>query len=234
MAPGAIRGISYLFSRPSWYPGCGRWPRSFPVRTGSRPSSGVPLCRVPPGAPPVAAHPALDRAPDMPPAARFRASPADSWPAAPTVSQRPPDSRERHPSHQPGPGDQGPYRGAGGSQDSRMTRSAKGTVAQPGTQVEARAGLKRGIRASGWGVLTQKLAYQCGSVIQGPAAYTNLRVHGVRLDDPGRLQCSSQHSGEISSLCGPRDKGNCTARGVSTDPSVTREQDISAAVYLGT
>ena len=38
-----------------------------------------------------------------------------------------------------------------------MTRSAKGTVAEPGRQVHAKAGLNREILASGWGILVKRL-----------------------------------------------------------------------------
>jgi hypothetical protein len=39
----------------------------------------------------------------------------------------------------------------------RMTRSAKGTVAGPGRNVRAKAGLNREILASGWGILVKRL-----------------------------------------------------------------------------
>jgi transposase len=38
-----------------------------------------------------------------------------------------------------------------------MTRSAKGTIEQPGRNVAAKAGLNRGILASGWGLLVRRL-----------------------------------------------------------------------------
>ncbi len=46
-----------------------------------------------------------------------------------------------------------------------MTRSARGTQENPGTQVKAKAGLNRAILASGWDQLAWKLAYQCGKII---------------------------------------------------------------------
>jgi putative transposase len=39
----------------------------------------------------------------------------------------------------------------------KMTRSAKGTVAEPGRYVRAKAGLNREILASGWGILVKRL-----------------------------------------------------------------------------
>ena len=38
-----------------------------------------------------------------------------------------------------------------------MTRSAKGTLAQPGRNVTAKAALNREIMLSGWGLLVQRL-----------------------------------------------------------------------------
>ncbi|MGK3205770.1 RNA-guided endonuclease InsQ/TnpB family protein [Amycolatopsis sp. MEPSY49] len=55
-----------------------------------------------------------------------------------------------------------------------MTRSAKGTPDRPGTHVRAKAGLNRGILASGWGLLVSRL--QCkaaGRVQKVKAAYTS-------------------------------------------------------------
>ena len=54
-----------------------------------------------------------------------------------------------------------------------MTQSAKGTVAQPGTNVKAKAGLNREILASGWGRLERNLAYQAGLVVKVDPAYTS-------------------------------------------------------------
>ena len=42
-----------------------------------------------------------------------------------------------------------------------MTRSAKGTVDNPGTNVKAKSGLNREILATGWHGLKQKLSYKC-------------------------------------------------------------------------
>ncbi|MCW2931732.1 MAG: (cytosine-5-)-methyltransferase, partial [Actinomycetia bacterium] len=38
-----------------------------------------------------------------------------------------------------------------------MTRSARGTVTEPGRNVAAKAGLNRGIQRSGWGLLVRRL-----------------------------------------------------------------------------
>ncbi|MFF3897586.1 RNA-guided endonuclease InsQ/TnpB family protein [Streptomyces sp. NPDC001812] len=57
-----------------------------------------------------------------------------------------------------------------------MTRSAKGTVAQPGTRVRQKAGLNRSILAQGWGLLRRRTGEKApGRVEDVPAPYTSLR-----------------------------------------------------------
>ncbi|MCY3658853.1 MAG: transposase [Caldilineaceae bacterium] len=54
-----------------------------------------------------------------------------------------------------------------------MTKSAKGTVENPGRNVKAKSGLNRAILASGWGQLEQKLTYKAGQVVKVDPAYTS-------------------------------------------------------------
>ena len=57
-----------------------------------------------------------------------------------------------------------------------MTRSARGTVEQPGTGVAQKRGLNRAIMRSGWGQLIARLQHKAfGRVEQIPAAYTSQR-----------------------------------------------------------
>ncbi|MEU1161420.1 transposase [Streptomyces sp. NPDC005921] len=57
-----------------------------------------------------------------------------------------------------------------------MTRSAKGTVEQPGRNVRQKAGLNRGILAQGWGLLRRRTEQKApGRVEDVPAPYTSLR-----------------------------------------------------------
>ncbi|WP_459977156.1 RNA-guided endonuclease InsQ/TnpB family protein, partial [Mycobacterium avium] len=57
-----------------------------------------------------------------------------------------------------------------------MTRSARGSVEQPGRLVAQKRGLNRGISRSGWGLLAMRLQHKaCGRVEQIPAAYTSQR-----------------------------------------------------------
>jgi transposase len=57
-----------------------------------------------------------------------------------------------------------------------MTRSAKGTVEQPGKNVRQKAGLNRCILAQGWGLLRRRTEQKApGRVEDVPAPYTSLR-----------------------------------------------------------
>ncbi|MBP2323873.1 transposase [Kibdelosporangium banguiense] len=55
-----------------------------------------------------------------------------------------------------------------------MTRSAKGTLDQPGRGVRQKAGLNRGILANGWGMLVTRLDHKApGRMEKVKAAYTS-------------------------------------------------------------
>ena len=58
-----------------------------------------------------------------------------------------------------------------------MTRSAKGTVEEPGKNVRAKAGLNRAILGAAWGkfgeMLRYKMAWAGGRVVEVPAAYSS-------------------------------------------------------------
>jgi putative transposase len=57
-----------------------------------------------------------------------------------------------------------------------MTRSARGTVEQPGVRVAQKRGLNRAISRSGWGLFAARLQHKAyGRVEQIPAAYTSQR-----------------------------------------------------------
>ena len=57
-----------------------------------------------------------------------------------------------------------------------MTRSAKGTIAEPGSNVRQKAGLNREILASGWGLLAKRLEQKAaGRVEKVNAVYTSQR-----------------------------------------------------------
>ena len=54
-----------------------------------------------------------------------------------------------------------------------MTRSAKGMVEEPGSNIKQKAGLNRGILASNWGRLERFLDYKAGQVVRVDPAYTS-------------------------------------------------------------
>ncbi|MCW2935399.1 MAG: (cytosine-5-)-methyltransferase [Actinomycetia bacterium] len=57
-----------------------------------------------------------------------------------------------------------------------MTRSARGTITQPGRNVAAKAGLNRGIQRSGWGLLVRRLGDKApGRVEKVSPAFTSQR-----------------------------------------------------------
>lgn len=57
-----------------------------------------------------------------------------------------------------------------------MTRSARGTMAEPGRNVAQKQGLNRSILAQGWGLLRQRTEHKApGRVEDVPAPYTSLR-----------------------------------------------------------
>ena len=54
-----------------------------------------------------------------------------------------------------------------------MTKSAKGTEENPGTNVKRKSSLNREILASGWGCLERNLDYKAGQVVRVDPAYTS-------------------------------------------------------------
>ena len=67
-----------------------------------------------------------------------------------------------------------------------ITRSARGTVEQPGVRVAQKRGLNRAISRSGWGQLVARLQHKaCGRVEQIPAAYTSQRCSACGHVGPG-------------------------------------------------
>ncbi|WP_344588263.1 transposase [Actinomadura vinacea] len=79
-----------------------------------------------------------------------------------------------------------------------MTRSAKGTLQHPGRNVAQKAGLNRGILASGWGLLVERLEHKApGRVHRIDPAYTSQRCSACGTTDPqaresqARFRCRS-------------------------------------------
>lgn len=77
-----------------------------------------------------------------------------------------------------------------------MTRSAKGTVEQPGKSVAQKAGLNRAILAQGWGLLRQRTGQKApGRVEDVPAPFTSLRCSAC-----GWIEKKSRKSHENASI----------------------------------
>jgi transposase len=96
-----------------------------------------------------------------------------------------------------------------------MTRSAKGTRENPGRGVRAKAGLNRGILASGWGLLVRRLEEKA----------------------PGRVEKIKPHyTSQRCSACGRVDRGSresqavfrCTACGFAANADVNAAINIAA------
>ncbi|MEV1176892.1 transposase [Nonomuraea sp. NPDC049784] len=65
-----------------------------------------------------------------------------------------------------------------------MTRSAKGTLAEPGRNVRAKAGLNRSILAAGWGQLVERLEHKApGRVVKINPAFTSQRCSACGIVD---------------------------------------------------
>ena len=69
-----------------------------------------------------------------------------------------------------------------------MTKSAKGTAEEPGTNVRAKTGLNRVILATGWGALEQMLAYKTPRVVKVSAKDTSRTCHACGHIDPASRQ----------------------------------------------
>ncbi len=65
-----------------------------------------------------------------------------------------------------------------------MTRSAKGTLDNPGTKVKAKSGLNREILNTGWHGMKGKLGYKCSNLIEVNPAYTSQSCNACGFTDP--------------------------------------------------
>ncbi len=65
-----------------------------------------------------------------------------------------------------------------------MTRSARGTIDNPGTKVKAKSGLNREILSTGWHGMKGKLGYKCTRLIEVNPAYTSQSCNACGFTDP--------------------------------------------------
>jgi putative transposase len=96
-----------------------------------------------------------------------------------------------------------------------MTRSAKGTVTEPGRNVAAKAGLNRGILGNGWGLLVARLEDKApGRVEKVAAAFTSQRCSAC-----GHVDRDSRES---------QARFRCTACGYAANADVNAARNIAA------
>jgi putative transposase len=96
-----------------------------------------------------------------------------------------------------------------------MTRSARGTLDQPGRNIRQKAGLNRGILASGWGLLARRLEDKApGRVQKIPAAFTSQRC-----SECGHVAADSRESQALF---------RCTACGFTGHADVNAAKNIAA------
>lgn len=101
-----------------------------------------------------------------------------------------------------------------------MTRSAKGTEENPGTQVRQKAGLNRSILGSAWGAFEAKLKYkltdQGGQVVKVSAAYTSQTCPQCgNVDEENRPDqatfrctvCAYERNADLNAAVNIRDRG---------------------------
>ena len=96
-----------------------------------------------------------------------------------------------------------------------MTRSAKGTIAKPGRNVQAKAGLNRAILASGWGILLRRLEEKApGRIEKISPMFTSQRCSAC-----GHVAAESRKSQAVFA---------CTACGYACNADVNAARNIAA------
>jgi putative transposase len=110
-----------------------------------------------------------------------------------------------------------------------MTRSARGTVEQPGVRVAQKRCLNRGISRSGWGLLAWRLQHKaCGRVEQIPAAYTSQRCSVC-----GHVALENRKSQAVfeceACTAGPCNADVNAARNIAAGRAVTARRDLGAS-----
>ena len=108
-----------------------------------------------------------------------------------------------------------------------MTRSARGTVEQPGTGVAQKRGLNRAIMRSGWGQLIARLQHKAfGRVEQIPAAYTSQRCSACGHVAPGNRKSQAVFECEACTA-GPCNADVNAARNIAAGRAVTARGDLA-------
>ena len=108
-----------------------------------------------------------------------------------------------------------------------MTRSARGTIEQPGVRVAQKRGLNRAISRSAWGQLVTRLQHKAlGRVEQVPAAYTSQRCSACGHIAPGNRKSQAVFECEACTA------GRCNAdvnaaRNIAAGRAVTARGDLA-------
>jgi putative transposase len=110
-----------------------------------------------------------------------------------------------------------------------MTRSARGTVEQPGVRVAQKRGLNRAISRSGWGLLAARLQHKAfGRVEQVPAAYTSQRCCAC-----GHVASTNRKSQAVfecqACSAGPCNADVNAARNIAAGRAVTARGDLGTS-----
>jgi putative transposase len=110
-----------------------------------------------------------------------------------------------------------------------MTRTARGTLQQPGVRVAQKRGLNRGISRSGWGLLAARLQHKAsGRVEQIPAAYTSQRCSAC-----GHVASENRKSQAVfecqACTAGPCHADVNAAHNIAAGRSVTARGDLGAS-----
>jgi putative transposase len=110
-----------------------------------------------------------------------------------------------------------------------ITRSARGTVLQPGKRVAHKRGLSRGIRRSGWGLLAARLQHKaCGRVEQISAAYTSQRCSVCGHVAPENRKSQAVFECEACTA-GPSNADVNAARNIAAGRAVTARGDLGTS-----
>ena len=91
---------------------------------------------------------------------------------------------------------------------SAMTRSAKGTVEAPGSNVRAKAGLNRELLAMSWGQFRQMVDYKAARLAEVPAAYTSQTCPECGCVDAANRRTQAEF---VCVGCGHRDNADVNA-----------------------
>ena len=111
-----------------------------------------------------------------------------------------------------------------------MTRTARGTVEQPGQRTAQKRGLNRGIRQSGWGLFAARLQHKAyGRVEQIPAPYTSQRCSACGHVAPENRKSQAVFECEACNA-GPCNADVNAARNIATGRAVTARGDLGASL----